>query len=362
MSDLHKLFLKRAKQAEASLGLSSLSEEGDDLPSPLPATINFPKQTTRKRDETNHFLIHKTYENARSSFTQCQFTRGDITFEVYYQPPEVEGITYVLNHGAGSSSMTFSMMAPRLPSVLLYDMRGHGQSTTSRPPDYSLDTLTDDFQFVLKQAREKWGIKDVVLVGHSLGGAVLTNYLVKNEDNQVKGLAMIDIVEETAVHSLSAMTGYIDKLPSSFVTYDDAIQWHKKMGLLHNTFSAQISIPDLFFDRNGKLYWKMNLRDTSPFWETWFKDLSSNFVTCGENVGKLLILAGHESLDKDLMIGQMQGKFQLVVLHGGHFLQEDVPVGVAATLTDFGSKIQDPEGYMKRELGVIPKWGGKINK
>lgn len=362
MSDLHKLFLKRAKQAEASLGLSSLSEEGDDLPSPLPATMIFARQNARKRDDNNHFLIHESYQNARSGFTQCQFTRGDINFQVYYQPPKDEGITYVLNHGAGSSSMTFAMMASRLPSVLMYDMRGHGQSTTSRPPDYSLETLTDDFKFILQQSRDKWNIKNVVLVGHSLGGAVLTNYLVKNKDLQVKGLVMIDIVEETAVQSLSAMTGYIDKLPPSFITYDDAIQWHKKMGLLHNTLSAQISIPDLFFDRIEKLYWKMNLRDTRPFWDTWFKHLSSNFVTCGENVGKLLILAGHESLDKDLMIGQMQGKFQLVVLHGGHFLQEDVPVGVAATLMDFGNKIQDPEGYMKRELGVIPKWGGKINK
>ena len=38
---------------------------------------------------------------------------------------------------------------------------------------------------------------------------------------------------------------------------------------------------------------------------------------------RLLVLAGTERLDNELMIGQMQGKFQLAVIPGvGHMLQE----------------------------------------
>ena len=47
---------------------------------------------------------------------------------------------------------------------------------------------------------------------------------------------------------------------------------------------------------------------------------------------RLLVLAGTERLDRELMIGQMQGKFQLSVVSGvGHMLQE---VGVSALVVD----------------------------
>lgn len=53
----------------------------------------------------------------------------------------------------------------------------------------------------------------------------------------------------------------------------------------------------------------------------WFTGLSNKFLTA--RTARLLVLAGTERLDKELMIGQMQGKFQLVVLAGvGHMIHE----------------------------------------
>lgn len=53
----------------------------------------------------------------------------------------------------------------------------------------------------------------------------------------------------------------------------------------------------------------------------WFTSLSSRFLAC--KTAKLLILAGADRLDKELMIGQMQGKFQQEVFtDAGHCLQE----------------------------------------
>ena len=66
----------------------------------------------------------------------------------------------------------------------------------------------------------------------------------------------------------------------------------------------------------------------------WFASLSSSFLS--QRCAKLLVLAGAESLDKDLMIGQMQGKYQLVVFRDvGHCLQEDAPERLAQTLLEF---------------------------
>jgi protein phosphatase methylesterase 1 len=53
----------------------------------------------------------------------------------------------------------------------------------------------------------------------------------------------------------------------------------------------------------------------------WFQGLSSSFLTA--RTARLLVLAGTDRLDKELMIGQMQGKFQMVVVPGvGHMLHE----------------------------------------
>lgn len=53
----------------------------------------------------------------------------------------------------------------------------------------------------------------------------------------------------------------------------------------------------------------------------WFTSLSSSFLAV--RAARLLVLAGTDRLDKELMIGHMQGKFQMVVVPGvGHMLQE----------------------------------------
>ncbi|KAJ1672765.1 Protein phosphatase methylesterase 1 [Spiromyces aspiralis] len=56
---------------------------------------------------------------------------------------------------------------------------------------------------------------------------------------------------------------------------------------------------------------------------------------------KLLVLAGTDRLDKELTIGQMQGKFQLSILaDSGHTIQEDQPEQVARVLFQFWQRNQ----------------------
>ncbi len=53
-------------------------------------------------------------------------------------------------------------------------------------------------------------------------------------------------------------------------------------------------------------------------------------------VPKLLMLAGVDRLDRDLTVGQMQGKFQMIVLPKvGHALHEDSPLKVAEAVATF---------------------------
>ena len=76
------------------------------------------------------------------------------------------------------------------------------------------------------------------------------------------------------------------------------------------------------------------MAQTEPHWTGWFTNLSSKFLSVAAT--KMLILAGIDRLDRDLTVGQMQGKFQMQVLpQAGHAVHEDVPDRMAEVLATF---------------------------
>ncbi len=80
--------------------------------------------------------------------------------------------------------------------------------------------------------------------------------------------------------------------------------------------------------------WRINLRRSEPYWRGWFAGLSDVFLSV--SAPKLLILAGVDRLDKALTVGQMQGRFQMIVLpRVGHAVHEDSPSQVAECLANF---------------------------
>jgi protein phosphatase methylesterase 1 len=86
--------------------------------------------------------------------------------------------------------------------------------------------------------------------------------------------------------------------------------------------------------QNDKYEWRLDLSKTEVFWREWFKGLSVKFLSL--HVPKLLLLAGVDRLDKDLMVGQMQGKFQMQILPlCGHAVHEDAPEEVSDALACF---------------------------
>lgn len=356
MSDLHKKFLQRIKNHEVALGL--------DIS---------PQQEAPTAPQDTHG-IEAAEKAALETFpVQNTYTNGDISLKSYYKPAKsTTAPVFCCHHGAGLSGMTFCRFAQVLETcdpdagVFVMDARGHGLSTNTTPPNYELAALVADFAAVLDRF-----VVDVpnslYLVGHSLGGSVLTAYVKKHHQHNVRGLVMIDAVEETALKSLEAMPVFIRNRPPRFDSVHRAIDWHTShIHLLNNLDSARISIPHLLRQTPQGLVWRTELADTQPFWQLWFTGLSEDFILCNPKVAKLLILSGHETLDTNLIIGQMQGKYQLIVFNNtaetGHFVQEDIPKHLALSLLDFVRRNDKPEEYMKRELGIVPKWGGQVNK
>jgi len=92
--------------------------------------------------------------------------------------------------------------------------------------------------------------------------------------------------------------------------------------------------PPETFTGPGKLSWRIDLARTEQYWAGWFTGLSSRFL--GVPAAKMLLLAGVDRLDRELTVGQMQGKFQMQVLpQVGHTVHEDSPDRVAEVLATF---------------------------
>ncbi|KAB8074155.1 Alpha/Beta hydrolase protein [Aspergillus leporis] len=312
-----------------------------------------------------------------------------ITHHVYLTPPTNSGPLFVMHHGAGSSGLSFAACAEEIrkilpkAGILSIDARDHGRTTTTAEGkvelDLSLETLNQDLVFVVREAQSKMGwenLPDIILVGHSLGGAVITDVAKKGElGSKVLAYAVLDVVEGSAMDALQSMEKYLSTRPSRFPSLSSGIEWHTRSRTIRNRTSARVSVPSLLYEEEAPTdpskpwVWRTNLAETKPFWENWFVGLSKKFLEA--RGGKLLLLAGTDRLDKELMIGQMQGKYQLQVFpEAGHFVQEDQPVKTAQILVDFYKrndrsalvlppKVADMQASaaMKQGIGAVSSFG-----
>ncbi|SCU98303.1 LAFA_0G16996g1_1 [Lachancea sp. 'fantastica'] len=287
---------------------------------------------------------------------------GTYSFNAYFSLPKAESFPknstsqnipiFIFHHGAGSSALSFAPLAQSLNEKLgnlcgtfTFDARGHGQTRTPDATTFRLEDFVSDFCEILELFKKRYLEKlftessfSLILVGHSLGGSICCSAFEQLDQSlrqKIVGVAMLDIVEEAAKKALSTVDTFLIKTPNVFPDYKAAIDWHVQKKLSSLETSAQISIPSLFTpSKSGKVTRITNLHTFRPFWNTWFTGLSSRFVKLPTS--KLLILAGDDNLDRELIIGQMQGKFQLVVFQdSGHFIEEDCPAKTALTLIDF---------------------------
>jgi len=245
-------------------------------------------------------------------------------------------------HGGGYTGLSFALIAGKMKEkvrVVAMDMRGHGLTKTSDNTDLSAETQCQD---VLNVISAMYGSEPpaIILIGHSMGGAIAVRVAAKRALPTLAGLVVIDVVEGTAMASLVHMQRILANRQLHFPSVEKAIEWSVRGGgSLQNPESARISVPStLKFDADKKCYvWLTALEDSEPHWRGWYEGLSEVFLSCP--VPKLLLLAGTDRLDRSLTIGQMQGKFQMIVVrHTGHAIQEDEPEEFAGAVLNFISR------------------------
>ncbi|KAI8641299.1 Alpha/Beta hydrolase protein [Parasitella parasitica] len=276
-----------------------------------------------------------------NAYTTSSLTQSHV-FRIYKNNPRKKhGPLFVMHHGAGSSGLTFGVVAKHIKElsqkecgVIAIDCRGHGASKSEVfDNDFSLKTLSNDMINIIEETVHV--DQDIILVGHSMGGSVVVNVACMRMLKNIVGVSVLDVVEGSAIDALSSMTKILSSRPKAFSSTEQAILWSIQSNTLRNIESAKLSIPALIESTEDlKFKWITDLNKTQPFWTEWFTGLSDKFLSSA--TAKLLILAGTDRLDKPLIIGQMQGKFQLSIFpDAGHFLQEDTPKETAICLLEF---------------------------
>lgn len=96
----------------------------------------------------------------------------------------------VLIHGMGEHAMRYKHVAEYYNkhniAFIGIDHRGHGRSTGKRGHTPSYDALMNDLELLLKKTNEEYPGVLVILYGHSMGGNLVLNFLIRKKP-EVKG-------------------------------------------------------------------------------------------------------------------------------------------------------------------------------
>jgi pimeloyl-ACP methyl ester carboxylesterase len=100
------------------------------------------------------------------------------------------GPPVVFTHAWGLRSDQWDYQIPALADAglrcVLYDRRGHGRS--DRPASgYDFDTLADDLAAVI----DHFDLRDITLIGHSLGTRELVRYLTRHGDDRITRMVLV---------------------------------------------------------------------------------------------------------------------------------------------------------------------------
>jgi len=150
-----------------------------------------------------------------------------------------EGRPVLLIHGWPLSGASWKEQIPALTDagyrVITYDRRGFGQS--DKPPSgYDYDTLTDDLSGLL----EELDLRDVTLVGFSMGGGEVARYISKYGEDRIRSVVFASAVPPMLMKTPENPDGPMDEF------------------LLEEMTADIIDDQDTFFDEFTKKFFSRN--------------------------------------------------------------------------------------------------------
>ncbi|KAF3705907.1 Protein phosphatase methylesterase 1 [Channa argus] len=156
------------------------------------------------------------------------------------------GPVLLLLHGGGHSALSWAVFTAVICSrincrVVAMDLRAHGDTRVKNPDDLSADTMAKDIGKVV-EALYGESPPPIMIIGHSMGGAIAVHTANANHIPSLLGLCVIDVVEGTAMDALNSMQNFLRSRPKTFKSLENAIEWSVKSGQIRNIESARVSM------------------------------------------------------------------------------------------------------------------------
>lgn len=111
----------------------------------------------------------------------------------YWLPKDAENVICIV-HGLGEHSGRYVHVGDYLykkkSAVFALDIRGHGKSGGKKGHTKSYAHLLNDIEELLKTARAEYTDLPLFLMGHSMGGNLVANYLIKMNTNDIAGFIL----------------------------------------------------------------------------------------------------------------------------------------------------------------------------
>jgi alpha-beta hydrolase superfamily lysophospholipase len=134
-------------------------------------------------------------------FEQKSFDGLNLYFQAWQLENEQKGVICLV-HGLGEHSGRYAHWADLLNqagySLLSYDLRGHGKSGGKRGHVTSFDDYLADTGLLLKEANDRFPGVPCFLYGHSLGGLINNQYVLRRKP-QIAGVVITALSNNTSL-------------------------------------------------------------------------------------------------------------------------------------------------------------------
>ncbi|MFY0601855.1 MAG: lysophospholipase [Cyclobacteriaceae bacterium] len=121
---------------------------------------------------------------------------GSDGLELFYRYwiPEKPEKVFCIIHGHGEHGGRYEHIALHLTkmnvSTFAMDLRGHGLSKGKRGHAASYDLLMRDVEELIKTARETFNDLPIYLMGHSMGGNLVANFMINDTSKEISGFIL----------------------------------------------------------------------------------------------------------------------------------------------------------------------------
>jgi pimeloyl-ACP methyl ester carboxylesterase len=182
-----------------------------------------------------------------------------------------QGKPIIILHGLFGLSDNWVSIAKELAlnyKVILPDLRNHGLSPKSSVMNY--DVMSEDLLELIYSV----DLKDIILIGHSMGGKVAMKYCLENSE-KVEKLIVVDIGPKKYTIDHKDILEAFNSVDFSTMNTREKIEIQLKKYVPNNNV-RQLIMKNLFWKSKNCLAWKLNIEAINNNFEKILEEITSN--------------------------------------------------------------------------------------